>query len=652
MISWTLKGISLQTICSNLNYQTEICKKGNWKIPSHIGDIIFDYLLSSNYILAENDMNFFQKDITEITKLNATNKTFNDLKIIFKAYLKNLKEISIVGCQFRSIYDNCTNEKEMFLRDEFLKCKHLEKFCFSFTVVNFMSIICEGLFNSVNSLKIIHLDSCKLAVKDYKNIKKLFELCKSIKEIKFSNNTNMVYDNQEIWLKLFKSSSQLKEIHVQNCYNTPIIDYYGECETDALPNFDNFIKLLEKCSGIEVIDLTFNKMTNEYFTLICKALEKSSNNLRKIILSSCSLNDKKCNDLKNLLTTCSGVKQLILKFNTFDDNGLLDLCKGIQHSSFSLTSLDFENCQLTSNQCVLIGQVLEKCTNISSISFSSNDLMDKGLEIICQGLISSAYKLKVVNFEFSELDDIQLIEIGKFFEKCFCLEEVYFSGNRFTENGFFSICQGLASSSYSLRKLILNYCFIDSSQSMDLGRLLMKCDKIENLSMQASITTEEGFACLCQGLLNSTNTLEYLDVSLGSLNQVQAKDLANVVGLCKNLKTLVLNGNEGFGDPFFLQLIKRLLTSSSWEAIEMKNCNLSDAGCIILGKILKKSPKFKSLVLNGPRITDVGLRSILNGLIDSSNIIKYLYIGGLWDIYFTKLENLLRNPRIRNPIRF
>lgn len=389
-------------------------------------------------------------------------------------------------------------------------------------VENELLEICKRLISSSNNLQKIDLSCCYLHENQTRDIAKLLRNYSKIEIINLNGNKNMGDGILNISNQLELSSHSLKEIHFSDCY-------LNESQSRGIG------KLLSNCFALEKISLIWNKNMGKGLSCICEGLISSSNTLKEINLSCCSLDEIQTDHIAKLLINCGKIEAIRLDCNYNMGVGFSSICHGLKNSSSTLEEITLSYCDLSENQCGDIGNVLRYCRNIKKLDLCSNKNMGKGLSIVCNGLENSLSTLCNISFSMCNLNLEQCKCIGQLLTKCYKIEKINLQENENMNNGLLNICNGLSNSSNILKEINLSFCKLNENQSKNVGKLLTVCSTIEIIDLRQNEEMGNGLLDICNGLLNSSNTLKRIDLSC-NLNENQRKSFKKLLRTCSKLK--------------------------------------------------------------------------------------------------------------------
>ncbi|KAK2085822.1 NACHT, LRR and PYD domains-containing protein 3 [Saguinus oedipus] len=96
-----------------------------------------------------------------------------------------------------------------------------------------------------------------------------------------------------------------------------------------------------------------------------------------------SVNDRTCHDGHN---SNGNLTHLYLRGNALGDKGIKILCEGLLHPDCQLQVLELDSCSLTSHCCWDLSTLLTSSRSLRKLSLGNNDLGDLGVMMFCEVL--------------------------------------------------------------------------------------------------------------------------------------------------------------------------------------------------------------------------------------------------------------------------
>lgn len=189
---------------------------------------------------------------------------------------------------------------------------------------------------------------------------------------------------------------------------------------------------------------------------------------------------------------------------------------------------------------------------------------------------------------------------------------------------FENVCNLLINSNNSLVFLDFSFFNLNAKQCLIVQSLLIKCTKIEEIYLANNENMESGFNYLCTGLLVSKNCLKVINLDNCTLNSEQLIALEKFLQNCVCLEVISLQGNVNF-HQFSFDFHQALLNSiHSLRRIDLRYCNLKDISGAALEILLKKCDKVVSFHITGFKWRGLTLANICRELVKSSDNLEHL----------------------------
>lgn len=191
---------------------------------------------------------------------------------------------------------------------------------------------------------------------------------------------------------LSKSSNKLNELIFIGCDLT-------ENQGKLLGN------LLMTCTHIVKFYICFDKKIKNGWEDICKGLKKSVNYLKELNFNGCNLNEYQSGLIADLLDNCSLIESIDLSWNKEMKIGFNKVCNSLIKSSNKLSAINFQTCNLSGNQSKFMGKVLLHCSQLKKIELGWNKDIESGFNEILSGLATSFKTIEEINFIGCDLAD-------------------------------------------------------------------------------------------------------------------------------------------------------------------------------------------------------------------------------------------------------
>ncbi|XP_064818352.1 NACHT, LRR and PYD domains-containing protein 3-like isoform X1 [Oncorhynchus masou masou] len=236
---------------------------------------------------------------------------------------------------------------------------------------------------------------------------------------------------------------------------------------------------------LEEFDLkTYNTSEERYQRLL--SVVKTC---KRALLDHCKLTYKSCETLASALQTPnSPLRELDLSYNDLGDRGVELLCVGLTSPLCNIQTLVLVDCKITYESCETLASALQNTSNcpLRELELSSNNLGDRGVELLCVGLTSP-------------LCNIQTLVLGQ------C---------GLTEGCCSDLASVLSSPNSQLNQLELGDNDLQDSGVTLLSAGLEDPDcKLHTLGLSGCLVTEEGCAALSSALISNPSHLKELDLS-------------------------------------------------------------------------------------------------------------------------------------------
>jgi Ran GTPase-activating protein (RanGAP) involved in mRNA processing and transport len=248
-------------------------------------------------------------------------------------------------------------------------------------------------------------------------------------------------------------------------------------------------------NNIKVLDLSFNKLTCKGIKYILKTLEETNNPIESLVLGYNNVYPEGADIVSSYLTSNKSLINLELTFNSLKSIGIKKISESLLKHPM-IKSIDLSNNKITDEGCQYLAELLNSQKQLQKINLSGNDISDKGLEIITPNLLKMENLIEL-SLAKNCINNTGLGYIGLVLKEQKSIEKLNLFQNKFSSQGGLSLTEGL-----------LNH--------PNIKDLYLSCNNLEDMGVKYLL-----------GALQSTS-IEQLDLSNNNLTE-GSRDLAAVL---------------------------------------------------------------------------------------------------------------------------
>ncbi|XP_027282659.1 NACHT, LRR and PYD domains-containing protein 1a-like isoform X2 [Cricetulus griseus] len=115
--------------------------------------------------------------------------------------------------------------------------------------------------------------------------------------------------------------------------------------------------------------------------------------------------------LFSTLEFTGSLEELDLSGNLLSCFALRNLCRTLRYPGCHVKTLWLVNCGLTSRHCEDLTSVLKASSSLTELDLQLNDLGDRGVKLLCEGLRNPACKLTILRLDQAPLSDQVIMEL-------------------------------------------------------------------------------------------------------------------------------------------------------------------------------------------------------------------------------------------------
>ncbi|XP_032097960.1 NACHT, LRR and PYD domains-containing protein 3 [Sapajus apella] len=268
--------------------------------------------------------------------------------------------------------------------------------------------------------------------------------------------------------------------------------------------------VLSTNQSLTELDLSDNSLGDPGMRVLCETLQHPGCNIRRLWLGRCGLSHECCFDISLVLSSSQKLVELDLSDNALGDFGIRLLCVGLKHLLCNLKKLWLVSCCLTSACCQDLASVLSTNHSLTRLYVGENTLGDAGVEILCEKAKNPQCHLQKLGLVNSGLTSACCSALSSVLSTNGNLTHLYLRGNALGDKGIKLLCEGLLHPDCKLQVLELDNCSLTSHCCWDLSTLLTSSQSLRKLSLGNNDLGDLGVMMFCEVLKQQSCLLQNL----------------------------------------------------------------------------------------------------------------------------------------------
>ncbi|XP_076986955.1 NACHT, LRR and PYD domains-containing protein 12 [Tamandua tetradactyla] len=274
------------------------------------------------------------------------------------------------------------------------------------------------------------------------------------------------------------------------------------------------------------MDLSSNNLGLSGMTMLCEALRNPKCRLQMIQLRKCQLETRACQEMVSVLSTSRHLTEMDLTGNALGDTGLRLLCQGLKHPICRLQTLWLKICHLTAAACEDLASTLGVNQSLTELDLSLNELGDPGVLQLCEGLRHPKCKVQTLRLGICRFGSAACEGLSAVLQDNQHLRELDLSFNDLGDRGVQLLCEGLQHPTCRLQKLWLDSCGLTAKACEDLSSTLEANQTLMELYLTHNALQDTGVMLLCRKLSHPGCKLRVLWLFGMHLNKMTQRALA------------------------------------------------------------------------------------------------------------------------------
>lgn len=537
----SLQEIAIKQVCLNLNFNYELCKKFNWKIPKKIGNEILESAIKYSKPLNDDQCCIFQNNILELSEFLSHHEVFNVKSYDFlnghefdNLYFKNITKFDIENPNFK------------------VKTKN-----FTFSQVKIKNFDWNNFFQ--NSVQVEE----SLKIEKMSNNPPFDAVCGLIEKSAFKLKSFMIKDKEFDENHLKKLSKEISKLHnlekfkfnvlfdlkCENHGNIIINSLFNTAENlqilkiNFLCSYSTLLLLIKNINNLKNLKIHFNscKELNVQADIFAELRERLSHKLQRINFLFVEINKKGRNELLKLLNECKCLEKIKVVFLENRKSFSQCIIEKLFNSAKTLKAF-YITPSFQDKYIKDVKRLFESCTSLVKINLKTTQRVDEILPSVNIGIENSKNTLREIQIHDFDAEQLKLY-LPKVME-IVCLERFTIEESSFCDETLKILHKLIDTHRHNLRELDLSNCFQYCDIPIDFLKSLSKCSNM--ISFDLSICNLRGKV---KYVINNScaflENLETLYLSSAELGDEDVEELSEMLLLCKSLSILDLSGNGG-----------------------------------------------------------------------------------------------------------
>ncbi|KAM4894804.1 leucine-rich repeat-containing protein 31 [Sylvia borin] len=332
-------------------------------------------------------------------------------------------------------------------------------------------------------------------------------------------------------------------------------------------------------------------------------------NSKNLDLNNCALSAADITELASLLPFLPELEEISLSWNGCVGGTLKALTAHLHHVN-QLKVLRLNNCRLTAEDVISLGEAFEIVSQLEELDLSWNSNIGGKLSLLTKKLQEGCKlkRLKITDCNLTAKDGESLAEILNVMPNLTVLD---LSINKNIGCSMKVIAQDLKNVP-DLKELNLHMCGLKQDSLQGLDTALQHLAELRKLDISCNREIGGGFKASTAHLASLKN-LEVLDLHQCCVTEEDMTALSQVIPLLSSLQELNLSSNKNVGlssDP----LLDRLRFLPKLRSVTISNCGLGEESLSSLAEAALHLPELEILDLSWNKCVGGNLKLLLGAL--------------------------------------
>ncbi|XP_008052094.1 NACHT, LRR and PYD domains-containing protein 14 [Carlito syrichta] len=410
--------------------------------------------------------------------------------------------------------------------------------------------------------------------------------------------------------------------------------------------WQDLCSVLHTNEHLRELDLYQSNLDKSAMKIFHQELRHPNCKLQKLLLRCVTFPDG-CQDISQSLIHNQNLIHLDLKGSDIGDNGVESLCETLKRPECKLQKLRLESCNLTVVCCLNISKALIRSQNLISLNLSTNNLLDDGVELLCEALGHPKCYLERLSLESCGLTDAGCEDLSLALISNKKLTHLCLADNVLGDGGVKLLSNVLQHPQCTLQSLVLRCCHFTSLSGEYLSISLLHNKSLTHLDLGSNWLQDGGAKLLCDVLRHPSCNLQDLELMGCVLTSACCLDLASVILSNPNLWSLDLSNNDLQNEGVKILCDALRHPSCNIQRLGLEYCGLTSLCCQDLSSVLRSNQQLIKMSLTQNTFGCEGIMELCKVL--RSPKCKLQVLGLCKEAFDEKSQKLLEAVGVSNP---
>ncbi|CAK6449156.1 unnamed protein product [Pipistrellus nathusii] len=410
--------------------------------------------------------------------------------------------------------------------------------------------------------------------------------------------------------------------------------------------WQDLCSVLHTNEHLRELELYHSNLNETAKKIFYKELSHPKCKLQKLLLRFFSFGDG-CQNFASCLTHNQNLLHLDLKGSDIGDGGMKSLCEALRHPDCKLQNLSLESCNLTTLCCLNISKILIRSHSLIFLNLSTNNILDDGVELLCEALRHPNCHLERLSLESCGLTVAGCEDLSSALISNKGLTHLCLADNILGDGGVKLMSDVLKHPQCNLQSLVLRSCHFTSSSSEHLSSSLRSNKSLTHLDLASNHLQDDGVKLLCDVFRHPGCNLQDLELMCCVLTSASCLDLASAILNNPNLRSLDLGNNDLQDDGVKILCEALRHPNCNIQRLGLEYCGLTSLCCQDLSSTLSSNQRLIKMNLVQNTLGYEGIKKLCEAL--RSPECKLQVLGLCTEAFDEEAQKLLEAVRVSNP---